>query len=449
MFRLIPFELGRIWHRQSFILAVCTLLLTQFFLLWYTNLPGEDTPSLSAYKAVWKQLAGMDETQKGDYLAALKETVDDMCFVRDICAMQSLHSEIGNALAMQEMQRRPGVFEANYETFQVCGYLQFTDSLEQEAKLIDELFAEQQKVAEYGHYLESIRTNRDTLRDISVFGGQTKNSFSVRNLDKSAADYENLQGRNICFTPSRGITSAMEDPSTDLLLFLALLLFMGSLMMEEKEKKLFFITRCTRYGRLQNICAKLLALLIHSLAVTALFYAVNLIFWGQCTGWWDFGASLQSLAPYRESCLPVSIGDYILLSILTKALVFFGIGALLTALCMLSDIAALPFLTAAALSGASLLLYVTIPAGSASAPLKYLNPAGLLRTENLYGAYLNFNLLGYPVSRLAMSLLLTALLAAAGILGSILLFCAMPSLEARRLLPSLRLPFHCHGKTLI
>lgn len=452
MLRLIPFELGRIWRRKSFILTVCTLLLTQLFLLWYTNLPSEDKPGLSAYKAIWNQLAGMDETQKGDYLAALKDTVDDMCFIRDICAMQSLQSEIGNALAMQEMQRRPGVLEANYETFQSGGYLQFTDSLEQEAELINELFAEQQTVAGYENYLNAIRTNGASLKGISIFGGHKRsiktNSFSVRNLDKSAADYEHLQGRRIRFTPSKGITSAMEDASTDLLLFLALLLFLGSLMMEEKDKKLFLITRCTRYGRLQNICAKLSALCIHCIAVTALFYAVNLLFWGQCTGWWDLSADLQSLAPYRESCLPVSIGGYILLSILTKALVFFGVGALLTALCMLSDIAALPFLAAAALSGVSLLLYVTIPAGSAGAPLKYLNLAGLLRTENLYGAYLNFNLLGYPVSRLAMSLLLTALISAVGILSSISLFCAAPSLETRRLLPALRLPFHCHGNLL-
>ena len=147
MLRLIPFELYRIWRRPGFILAICSLLLTQLFLLWYTNLPGEDEPGLSARKAVWKQLSDMDETQKGDYLAGLKETLDNMCFVRDVCVMQSLSGEMGSTLAMQEMQRRPGVFEANYKTFQSGSYLRFTDSLEKEARLIGELYEEQQAAA--------------------------------------------------------------------------------------------------------------------------------------------------------------------------------------------------------------------------------------------------------------------------------------------------------------
>ncbi len=448
MLRLIPFELYRIWRRPGFILAICSLLLTQLFLLWYTNLPGEDEPGLSARKAVWKQLSDMDETQKGDYLAGLKETLDNMCFVRDVCVMQSLSGEMGSTLAMQEMQRRPGVFEANYKTFQSGSYLRFTDSLEKEARLIGELYEEQQAAAGYEDYLLSTGTSEDTLAGISIFGGERRDSFAARNIAKSASDYERLQNRKIRFTPSKGIASAMEAPFTDLLLYLALLLFLGSLMMEEKEKGLFYITRCTRYGRRQNICAKLSALWIHSLAATALFYAVNLLFWGQCTGWWDLGAALQSLAPYRESCLPLSIGGYILLSILTKSLVFFGLGALLATVCILSDIAALPFFTAAALAGVSLLLYGTIPAASAGAPLKYLNPAGLLRTQNLFGTYLNFNLLGYPVSRLSISLLVTILLASAGIIGTFLLFCTMPRLEARKLLPCLQLPFRPHSGLL-
>ena len=93
-----------------------------------------------------------------------------------------------------------------------------------------------------------------------------------------------------------------------------------------------------------------------------------------------------------------------MLSILTKALVLFGFGAVLTVFCIGARMAALPFLAGAGIVGISALLYYFVPAGSVFSVLKYLNLVGLMKTENLYGGYLNFNLFGYPVSRLGLSL---------------------------------------------
>ena len=112
MFRLIPFELGRIWKKRSFILSVCMLLLIHVFLLWYTSLPNEQTPPLSAYKKICAQLDSMSEEEKAEYIMDLKETIDGVCFVQNILAMQSFQNEMGNIFVKQEMERNPGVFEA-------------------------------------------------------------------------------------------------------------------------------------------------------------------------------------------------------------------------------------------------------------------------------------------------------------------------------------------------
>ena len=58
MLRLIPFELHKIWRKRSFLLAMCVLLLSHLFLLWYTSLPNEETLSLSAYKQLQTELSG-------------------------------------------------------------------------------------------------------------------------------------------------------------------------------------------------------------------------------------------------------------------------------------------------------------------------------------------------------------------------------------------------------
>ena len=209
MLRLSPFELSKIWRKRSFLLAMCVLLLIHLFLLWYTNLPNENTAPLSAYKQLRTKLSGKSETEKGEYISGLKETIDGVCFVREILSMQSFENEIGNILAEQELKNHPGVFEKYYDLYQSGDYLQFTDSLERERAFIEEIYGEQQKVSGYGEYLRSIQENKDTLGGISIFGGQSKDTYSSRNLQKSAADYAALTDSNIHFTSSKGITSAM------------------------------------------------------------------------------------------------------------------------------------------------------------------------------------------------------------------------------------------------
>ncbi len=445
MLKLIDFELYKIWRKRSFAKAMCVLLLLHLFLLWFLTLPDETTAPLSAYKQLQAELFEKDETEKGLYIAGLKEKIDGVCFVQDVLAMQSLSNEAGKSLAEQELQSNPGVFEEYYDLYQSGDYLHFTASLEQERAFLDEIYREQQKVADYGDYLDSIQEKKDTLSGISVFGGQSGDTYSSRNLKKSAADFTGLTDSNVHFTPSKGIVSAMQGMWIDLLLALGVMLFVGSLITEEKGKKLFYITRSTRYGILHSIAVKLAALFIHCTLLTFLFYTVSIVYFGWNAGWFLPGASLQSIAAYTESSLPISLCDYILLSIMTKSLVLFGVGAVLTFFCIGSRTAVLPYLAGAGVIGVSALLYYLVPAGSVLSGCKYLNPVGLMKTENLYGRYLNFNLFGYPVSRLALSLGLIFLICAAGVIGSMLLFGRMQNLEAKKLFLPVSMPFHPHS----
>ncbi|MCI8306925.1 MAG: hypothetical protein HFH14_02630 [Lachnospiraceae bacterium] len=444
MLRLIPFELIKIWRKKSFALSVCVLLWLHIFLLWYTSLPDGETPELSAYKAIQAELSGMSEVQKGRYMEELKETIDGVCFVQDILAMQGFQNEMGDALAEQEMKNNPGVFEKYYEMYQSGGYLQFAATLEQEKAFIDEIYEEQKKAEGYGEYLASIQENKENLSGISIFGGEEQDTYSSRNLQKSAKDYSHLSAENIRFVPSKGITSAMQGIWIDLLLFLNVMLFVGNLITEEKEKKLLFITRSTKHGILHSIVSRLAALLMHCILLSSLFYAVSVIFFGYSTGWFEPGASLQSVAPYAGSSLNISILGYILLSVLTKAFLLFGLGAVLTAFCIVSGIAALPFLAGAAIMGGSALLYYSIPSGSMFAVFKYVNPFGLMKTENLYGGYLNFNMFGYPVSRLELSVLLILFICVMGTGAGVWLFCRMRNFEVRKLRMPFAVPFHPH-----
>lgn len=441
--RLIPFELRKIWQRKS-ILAFCVLLLIHVFMLWYTTLPGEGRVSLSSYRTLGKELAGRSEEEKGKYLTQWKDLVEGVLFVQEILVLQGFEGEMRDSFVQQELDANPGVFEAYYQAYRQGEALWFTDSLEQEALLLWEIYEEWEKTAGYGDYLASIQEQKDTMGGISVFGGRQAEGYSIRNLEKSAGDYRGLTGEGISFTPSKTVTLAMESIWPRLLLFLALLLLVGNLITQEKEKGLFLITRGTRHGISSAMAAKLLALLMSCLALTALFYSVSLLFAGGSAGWFDPGIRLQSVAVYRESCLNITLGGYLLLSVLFQGLALFGLGGLLMFFGLMWDLAVLPYLAGVTAAGVSGLLYAVIPAGSPWAALKYLNPAGLLRTEHIFGGYLNFNLLGQPVSRLSLAVFFTVLLAAAGTVSSLAVFVRRRGFGARKLSLSFRLPFSPH-----
>lgn len=444
--KLIGFELRKLWGKRGFCLSFCVILLLNVLLLWYAHLPDQNTPPLSAYQAFAEDMAEMTETEKGDYLAMLQETLDGVDFAQKVVNARLL--ENGDQIANAAMERRPGVFERYYDQLTSGDYLIYTDSLSLEQALVKQMAEEYAQVSGYGDYLNAIQENRDTLGSISLFQDSTQSSFSSRNIQKSARDYAGLEDSNIRWIPSQGIANAMDSILTDLLLLLTLFLFVGGSILEEKEKHLFYITRATHLGGLPTMGAKLLALLIHCLSATAVLYGCNLLFFACTTGLGDLSAGLQSLAPYLSSPLPLSIWAYLLLSLAMKALALYGAGALLTALCVCVKRGFVPYLAGIGAVGISWLFYALIPAYSMWSPLKFLNLIGLLRTETLLGGYWNFNILGTPVSRLTLA---TGLLMAGCVLGSLLSLLAFGrghALTLRSSHATLAMPFHPHGNLL-
>lgn len=447
MGRLILFELEKIWKKPGNLAALALLLSLHIFLLWYTNLSDGSTPELSAYKAVQEDLEGMTEVQKLEYVTTLYENIQNINVVQDILMFQALRDDMREQLVQQAEMEHPGIFEAYYPAYSDGSYLKYTDSFEQEYALITELYEEITKVAAYPEYLDHIQKQKDNLSGISIFAS-TENNFSSRNIEKSAADYSRLTAVQTAFYPSKGIMGAIGSPIADILLLLAVLLLSGSLIYEEKEKRLFYITRASSLGRLHSVGAKLLALSVSVLILTLLIYGVNILYFAITTGIGNVFRSIQSAGPLMESCLPVNILTYCLLSILTKGGLLCLIGTLVTLVSILSKHSFMPYLVCSGILAASLLLYRYIPAYSALHWLKYLNVIGLLDTRQIYGSYMNFNLCGYPVSRLSTSLMALCLYLGFGIMAAIIAFLKCNNWELKKLRLPIRIPFHPHTSRL-
>lgn len=447
MMRLSLFELSKIWRKKSFILSVCILLAINLFLLWYTNLPDAETPSLSAYKAIGEDISSMSETEKVEYISGLKNKIDGILFVQEIRNLQAMGNEIGISIAQQKIDANPGVFEQYNELYHSGEYLIYTDDLMKESALINELFEECSKVSEYNSYLESVQNTKNKLNGISIFQKES-DSFSDRNIEKSAADYKGMDKIQICWQPSKGIVLALESSITDILLFLGIMLFVGSLITEEKEKRLLYITRATKHGMSTYLFGKLFALFIHTVVLSVAMVGANLLFAAFTTRIGDLTASIQSLAPYMESSLSISVIEYILLSILTKATVLFCFGTILSAVAIISTKSFMPYFTGMILLAISSILYITIPTYSNLCPLKYLNFIGSMEAEELYGAYLNLNINEIPVSRLTLTWTTLVLLISTVVVLCLLIYLRGNHLELKKLRISKFIRFHPHGNLL-
>lgn len=442
MWSLIYFELKKIWNKKSFVFITCLLLIINIFFLWYTNLENEKRPSLSSYKMFQTEILNMSESEKEEYVKKLKKDIDGIYFVIDILNMQK--NEIGSSFVEQELNANPRVFETYYEIYKSGNYLHFTSSLEQEQIFINEIYNEQVKVSGYDDYLEGIKKDKGKLEGISIFNNQDENNFSTRNIKKSAKDYSGLNSSNVKFIPSKTIVSTIENIGTDILLILITFLFIGNLITEEKEKKLFYVTRSTKYGVVHSIFAKIIALFIHCIIFSILLFSINYLFFGIFGGFNDLGIKLQSLAPYMESNFNGSILEYLIISILTKGIVVFGIGTIITAICIISDSMILPYMVGISFLGISWLFYKIIPAVSNLNIIKHLNIFGILKTENLYGSYLNFNFFEYPISRITFSWIMIVGLLGLGIFLCIKFFLKGKSLELKRSTKNFILKFKPH-----
>ena len=274
MLRLTVFELQKIWGRRNFLFSACLILLLNLFLLWYTGLSSGNTPEPASYRSFAADLQGLSEKEKHAFVTERKELMDGIQHVQTVLAMEQ--SEIGAMFAEQERNEHPGVFEAYFDCYQSGEYLRYTDSLEREISLTDEMYEENALVISYEDYLNTIQEQKSQLSGISIFASQDQDSFSARNIRKSAEDHAGLTTENVRWMPSRPIASAMEN----------------------LWKGLFPITRSTRLGLGPDLSARLLALLIHCFSSATALYGSNLLFFGATYGWPDLTARLQSLAPY-------------------------------------------------------------------------------------------------------------------------------------------------------
>ena len=422
MMKMIWYEFAKIWKKRQFLVLLLVILLTNILLHWYANRETEFQPSPGSYKKVAQTMDSMTEAEKLVYLQTMADNLESIRVTDQIATWLGRDENAVEDLSAEYQK----IFKEWYSVYKEGKYLTYTDSLEQEIELIDELYGQAKLVTHYGEYLEEMQQSQDELSGISIFAESRESkedTFATKNIQKSQEDYRDRTGKNVRWMPSKGPVSVMDSPITGILSLISIFLLAIWTIMEEKEKKLFFITRVTDRGILHNILARMAALGMSCLLLNLLLYGSSYLFYGIATGFFDLSRDIQSVAEYMQSSYNLTIGQFMLCSLFTKAAVGFGFGLLLQFITILSYRRIVPFVAGILVLAGNVLLYGLFPAVGLLCPFKYLNFIGLFHTENLYGDYMNFNIGGVPVSRTGLSLLLLAILCIAGCVAVMVSFC--------------------------
>lgn len=421
MKRLTGYELYKVWGKRSFLGLLAALLLVNLFLLWYTERPELGGFPTSAYRLLQADLKGKTERQKQEDIQAAYEQATAFALIDAIKALELRSDAVAQAEIDALKEEHPGLYEAYIEADTGQFSPRYTKDLEQEADFLANVWEEMRQVSAYPAYLDAIEKKAENLSGISIFATAEQNSFSARNIKKTASDYQGMRDVSICYDGSHGFLAATDFFVTDLLMLLALFVLACILIFEEKRKKLFSLLRVTPRGRLPTISAKLFALGASSAGVVIVLFGGNFVYCAATVGLGDLSRSLQSVGSFMGSTLRMSVGEYLLLFLFTKWLACWISGSLILLVSVFSRHPAIALLSAASLFAASFGLLAWIPAQSDWNTLKYLNPAAVLRTNGIYRQYLNLNLLGRPVNLIPAVFLF---LLAAGTLLTACVLCA-------------------------
>lgn len=267
------------------------------------------------------------------------------------------------------------------------------------------LKAQVEYLKDYPNYLERVQEQAYKMQHSSIFGAEP-NSFTYRNIIKTAKDFDDLSSDGVSLGNDLAMQNWLAFSWADWG-FLAVILLLVMSFLEERKKGLAAIIRSCPAGQGKLQGTRLLILLLYSAGMTFLLYylplVVSLVAEG---GWDDLSRSVQSLAAFQKCTVRLTIGEFLVQFFFFKTACGFFLGVLIWfALSFLEQVQLCWMVTAAALA-VEYFLHTTIPAQSVLSPLRYVNVFSYVFTSRIYTEYVNLNFFTYPVGKSTMLLAL-------------------------------------------
>lgn len=270
---------------------------------------------------------------------------------------------------------------------------------------VNTLLAQTKYLSDYPDWLDSIQKNKDSMLSFSIFSDP--DSFSGRNILKTAEEFEKLQGVELKLCENGAVESLLTFSLTDYFLLIVLMIISVSFL-EERKKGLWNVVHAAPGGRLRLTIKRTAILFCTSVFGVLLLYGTNLVIGFSIYGGYDsLNRSVQSVELLGGLPQLSTIGAFLSGWFLLRMVAAFFISLLLWLLLTALHNVKYTILITSGVLALEYSLYTFLPVQSSFNLFKYFNLFTYISMSDLYTNYLNIDLFGYPfgicrISQLAL-----------------------------------------------
>ena len=389
---MIRHEWYKLWHAPR--LVAVFLLLVVANCGYFAYRANHASPAASEYRSLQADLSGYGDAEAE---AIVREDVEA---IRSIIYMD----------ATDEAPRR--------------SYPVYTNNLWKELSLYDAFLQEYENIRTYPEYIKKVVNAPATYRVLqSLF---SSNERELRNVEKTAKDFEALTSLSLRRTQTKGISEALSLPSLIFLEILFAVLLMSVLLSREKEQDFLTLYATMPNGRGRLIVAKVVAATMGIVVGNLILQGTTVVTGCILYGWpgpGDWTQPIQSVIGYRQTALSVNILTFLALVYLGSLLVSLWFALVTAFLTVVFASTRAVYLVMFAIVGIEGLLYLRIEDISYLAAYKRVNLVAFADVPGRLGKYRNFYVFGQPVNDWLVGLVV--LLVTGALLFGALIWCAV------------------------
>lgn len=284
------------------------------------------------------------------------------------------------------------------------------------------ILGEVRQCVEYDEYLNNISEMAMQHGSIAIFA--QKDSYSDKNIRKTAEEFEKLKGNKLKIGPSRGINLLTDSISIDIIGILLLFYMSFIVFMKDKENGNFKLFKSLKNGREKYVSVKLVIMALLSVATVVMLYGSSFAIAGLRYGYGDTSRLIQSVSGFVSTNLNITVGEYLMWFVLSKIIVYIMLGMVFSMIMNIFNNQSLTYITTVILLGIEAVIYYVTDNNSSVMILKNINIYAFVNTSRFFRAYINLNIFGTPVNYMIVGAVCITMLIAVSIIVSYKMFIA-------------------------
>lgn len=247
----------------------------------------------------------------------------------------------------------------------------------------------------YDEYLEQIQEDAHRYGSVSIFASD--DTYSERNIYKTAGRFERLIGNKLEIGPSRGINMLTNNIIIDIIAAVIIFAAVTVLFMQEKDSEGLALIKACKRGRGHSAISRLCASVMCCGAVMAVLYVPLALMSCTMYGFGSLERFIQSVVGFVTTDINMSVGLFLLNYFVTKFIAYVTLALVFSMIMNAVGNSRRAYIVTVLVIAVEVVLYAVIPDNSRLMFFKNINLYAWFNTYRIFNTYRNLRIMSYPV----------------------------------------------------